>query len=105
MTATTDRSAAEAFHHLPPNEQQALLATLDDLALQAIADRRCYRWYARRKQLPPEGDWGTWVLRAGRGFGKDFAGSGWVHERAMQEKRWIAIIGKTPADVRDYQIE
>jgi phage terminase large subunit-like protein len=42
----------------------------------------------------------------GRGFGKTRAGGQWCHERAMEHPgRWIAIIGKTPADVRDYQIE
>lgn len=82
-----------------------MLVKLDPLTLQAIHERRYYRWYARPKQLPPDGDWGTWVVRAGRGFGKTFAGARWVHERAIAEKRWIAVIGKTPADVRDYQIE
>ena len=27
--------------------------------------------YARDSQLPPEGDWDTWLILAGRGFGKD----------------------------------
>lgn len=42
----------------------------------------------------------------GRGFGKTRAGGEWTNERATEHPgRWIAIIGKTPADVRDYQIE
>ncbi len=42
----------------------------------------------------------------GRGFGKTRAGGEFVNERAAQHPgRWIAIIGKTPSDVRDYQIE
>lgn len=42
----------------------------------------------------------------GRGFGKTRAGGAFVHERAMEHPgRWIAVIGKTPSDVRDYQIE
>ena len=42
----------------------------------------------------------------GRGFGKTRAGAEFVHERAMEHPgRWISIIGKTPSDVRDYQIE
>lgn len=30
-----------------------------------------YNWafWARPEQLPPEGDWHTWLLLAGRGFG------------------------------------
>lgn len=67
--------------------------------------------YARPKQRPPPDDtpigpWSTWVLRAGRGFGKTRTGAGWVHERAMQYKgRWIALVARTPADARDYMIE
>jgi phage terminase large subunit-like protein len=56
--------------------------------------------------LPPDGDWATWVLRAGRGFGKTRTGSGWVHERAIEHPgRWIALVARTPADARDYMIE
>ena len=31
-----------------------------------------YAWplHARESQLPPEGDWDTWLILAGRGFGK-----------------------------------
>ena len=65
-----------------------------------------WSFWARPKQLPPEGDWLTWMLRAGRGFGKTRTGGGWIHQRAMEQPgRWIALIGKTPADVRDYQVE
>jgi phage terminase large subunit-like protein len=43
---------------------------------------------------------------AGRGFGKTRTGGGWVHERAMTvDKRWIALVAKTPADARDVMIE
>lgn len=63
-------------------------------------------WWARPKQLAPEGDWATWLLRAGRGFGKTRTGSSWVHERAMAKPgRWIALIAANPADARDYMIE
>lgn len=43
----------------------------------------------------------------GRGFGKTRSGAEWVIERAQAggKHRWIALIGATPADVRDYQIE
>lgn len=65
-----------------------------------------WRYWAREKQLPPQGDWGTWLIRGGRGSGKTRCGGGWIHERAMQHAgRWIAIVGRTPADIRDYCIE
>lgn len=65
-----------------------------------------WRFWARPKQLPPPGDWDTWVIRAGRGFGKTRSGAGWIHERAMQHpKRWMALIARNAADARDYMIE
>lgn len=67
-----------------------------------------WRFIARPKQLAPEGNWATWVIRAGRGFGKTRSGAGWVQERAVARKakpRWIALIARTPADARDYMIE
>lgn len=68
--------------------------------------RWSWKFWARPKQLAPEGNWGTWVIRAGRGFGKSRAGAGWVHQRALAEPgRWIAMVGRTPADVRDYMLE
>lgn len=68
-----------------------------------------YDWegfWARPKQLAPPGDWSTWIIRAGRGFGKTRSGSGWVQSRAMAfPGRWIALVARTPADARDYMIE
>jgi phage terminase large subunit-like protein len=69
-----------------------------------------YDWrgfWARPKQLAPaDRDWMTWVINAGRGFGKTRTGAGWVQERAEAHPgRWIALIARTPADARDYMIE
>jgi phage terminase large subunit-like protein len=68
-----------------------------------------YDWrgvWARGKQLPPAGDWTTWVVRAGRGWGKTLTGAQWIHERAMEHPgRWIAMVARTPADARDYMVE
>ncbi len=61
---------------------------------------------ARSKQLPPEGDWRTWLVLAGRGFGKTRTGTEWVREVAEAHPGWrIALVGRTAADVRDVIIE
>ena len=61
---------------------------------------------ARPNQLPPDGSWDTWLVLAGRGFGKTRLG--------MEDAAWygltnpgarIAIIAPTSADVRDTCIE
>jgi len=61
---------------------------------------------ARPNQIAPDGNWTTWLILAGRGFGKTRTGAEWVRERVESglSKR-IALIGKTPADVRDVMIE
>jgi phage terminase large subunit-like protein len=64
------------------------------------------QFWLREKQLPPPGDWRIWILRAGRGFGKNRTGTHWVHSRAMEfPGRWIALVAKTPAEARDLMIE
>ena len=89
---------------LPDSEREAIIKAMTDEEVEAVIYE--WRFWARPKQLAPEGDWSTWLLRAGRGFGKTRAGSGWIQERAMDHPgRWMALIGRTPADVRDYMIE
>lgn len=84
--------------------RRRLLAELTGPELTALESD--WRFWARPKQLPPPGDWLTWLLETGRGFGKTRSGAGWTHERAAAiPGGWIALIGKTPADVRDYMLE
>ena len=65
-----------------------------------------WKFWARENQLPPPGNWATWLLLCGRGFGKTRTGVEWVHSRAMAwPGRWIALVAKTPADARDYMID
>jgi phage terminase large subunit-like protein len=89
---------------LPESERRKVISetfTPDEI------DKLLYIWrfWARPKQLPPEGDWYIWLLKAGRGFGKTRSGSGWIHERAIECKREMAMIARTPADARDFMIE
>lgn len=112
MTATVDRSStlprsewslAMRLAALDASCREELIDSMSDVEVEDLLDD--WTFWARPKQLAPEGDWRTWVLRAGRGFGKTRAGAEWAHERAMIEPRWIALVAKTPADARDYMIE
>jgi len=80
---------------------------LDGKLARQTAEIFCFDWesWARPKQLPPAGDWAIWLLLAGRGFGKTRAGAGWVHRRAMEQRRRIALVARTPTDPRDFMIE
>jgi phage terminase large subunit-like protein len=56
-----------------------------------------YLWpfWARDEQLPPPGDWVTWLLLGGRGSGKTRAGAEWVRGRAAAGVGPIALVGET----------
>jgi phage terminase large subunit-like protein len=56
-----------------------------------------YDWnrWALPKQLPPTGDWVTWLLMGGRGSGKTRAGAEWVRALAAHRIGPIALVGET----------
>lgn len=68
--------------------------------------------WARPQQLPPAGDWTTWLLMGGRGAGKTRAGSEWVRGMALGRAPFacapaerIALVGETFADAREVMVE
>ena len=74
---------------------------LDATALEALSDDEiealALDWplWARRSQLPPAGDWVTWLLLGGRGSGKTRAGAEWVRALAAAGTGPIALVGET----------
>ncbi|WP_202527997.1 terminase family protein [Streptomyces sp. SID5770] len=61
--------------------------------------------HARANQRPPVNDeWDTWLLLAGRGYGKTRTGAEWSIEQARHLERG-ALIGPTAADTRDILVE
>lgn len=88
-----------------------MTATADWLEYAArdfeIARPPTWRKIARPEQLPPAGDdWLVWAFIAGRGAGKTRSAAEFSIEQArdMPGSRG-ALIGRTPADVRDVMIE
>jgi phage terminase large subunit-like protein len=67
--------------------------------------RGAWRSQARPEQLPPPGDWTTWVFCGGRGSGKTRSGAEWVTERVAGGARFIHLIAPTAADTRDVMLE
>ncbi len=87
-----------------------LLASLRDEQLVKIA----FDWqlWAREDQLPPRGDWHTWLVLGGRGAGKTRTGAEWVRGMALGLPGFsdkpvgrIALVGETLEDVRSVMIE
>lgn len=101
---TTDmRSAAEILAALPEDEREAYLAQLDPSVVANL--KYSWKFWARPNQLPPPGDWNTWLVMAGRGFGKTRLGSEWIREVANNFPGCrIALVGETAADVRDVMV-
>jgi len=79
------------------------LATVEQL-LKWDAD---FEHWAHENQLPPNGDgWRTWLMMAGRGFGKTRAGAEWIFRLANgKPKVRIALVGATIADARSIMVE
>lgn len=83
-------------------------AAVQDLTLEAAA-ALLWDWtgmWARSEQLEPPGDWDTWLIQTGRGWGKTRTGAEYVRRRAESGLAGdIGFVGATAADVRDVMIE
>ena len=70
-----------------------------------------FEFWAMEHQLPPAGDWRSWVIMGGRGAGKTRAGAEWVRScvegalplSAGRCKR-VALIGETMDQVREVMV-
>jgi phage terminase large subunit-like protein len=63
--------------------------------------------WSRASQQPPEdADWRTWLIMAGRGFGKTRAGAEWVRMIAERNPTArIALVGATMSEARAVMVE
>ncbi|MEO5773818.1 MAG: terminase family protein [Sphingomicrobium sp.] len=76
-------------------------------ALEALMFDADFEMWAHDGQLPPDAEgWTTWLMMAGRGFGKTRAGAEWIHKLATQRSGLrIALVGATMHDARRVMIE
>jgi phage terminase large subunit-like protein len=88
-----------------PEHQRAAIAHLSfEQALKLDTD---FEMWAHENQLPPGGEgWRTWLMMAGRGFGKTRAGAEWIFRLASQRRGVrVALIGGTIAEARSIMVE
>ena len=72
----------------------------------ALTARNDWLTTARPEQVAPDGDWLTWVILAGRGWGKTRTGAEDAAWSGMSNPGWrIAVVAPTSADARDTCIE
>jgi hypothetical protein len=69
-----------------PEVWDEFLGGMDTNALGALP--YLFDFWALPHQLPPEGDWKTWVIMGGRGAGKTRAGSEWVRAQVEGARPW-----------------
>ena len=93
--------------------EEERIKKLGDLTPEQVANLR-WHWpfWARPNQLEPEGDWNTWLILAGRGFGKTRMGAetirSWVCGKTPLSKGKygrIALVAETASDARDVMVE
>ena len=94
---------------LPLGQRTAFLDDLTDGALSALP--YLFEFWAFEHQLPPKGDWRSWVIMGGRGAGKTRAGAEWVRAqvegaRPLDEGRAknVALIGETIDQTREVMV-
>lgn len=107
---TDQISPAQIFANLPEEEREEFLRTLSPSVLAALK----YQWkfWARPNQLEPLGDWTTWLILAGRGFGKTRVGAETIRSWVCGSTPLtggtcsrVALVAETAADARDVIVE
>lgn len=103
-------SLASLREQCTPDELVALFASLTDEEATLLQ----YQWsfWARPQQLPPPLDktdtagWVSWLILAGRGFGKTRSGAEWVRDLVENKNyRRIALVAEDAGDARDVMVE
>lgn len=93
-----------SLRNLDPAIVQAALRELGDE--KALALRYEWPFWAREAQLPPQGDWVTWLILAGRGFGKTRTGAETIRDwQATGAYGRFALVAEDAGDARDVMIE
>jgi phage terminase large subunit-like protein len=84
-----------------------------DLMAIDLALRHQIHWERQDYQIPPPGDWWTWVFQGGRGTGKTDSGAVWLDEHMKGppcDRRWpgghkALLLGPTYGDVMAAQVK
>jgi phage terminase large subunit-like protein len=99
-----DTNIVEFFLALPPDARAVALAQLGFDEADAF-DRDWGSW-VHPGQFAPAGDWSTWVVMGGRGFGKTRAGAEWVRSLiAGGAALRIALVAATRQEARAVMVE
>ena len=101
----SDFSIHQLREELEPQEILELFESLSDE--EATMLQYTWSFWARPQQLTPEfGDWLTWMILAGRGFGKTRSGAEFIRKLVENHGyRRIALVAEDAGDARDVMVE
>jgi phage terminase large subunit-like protein len=92
------------LYNLKPAARRRKLDTLSEHERGELETH--WKLWARPEQLPPAGEWRSWLIMAGRGFGKTRAGAEWVRAVADADPdARIALVGASLPEVRAVMVE
>jgi predicted phage terminase large subunit-like protein len=97
---------------IPPERLERLAQRAEARLTYREGERRRTDWLglhgpalARHDQHIPEGNWRTWLILAGRGWGKTRTGAEAIRKKIGEGVSRIALVAPTAADVRDVMVE
>ena len=103
------KSSAAWIACAEPEIQAEFLDGLSNEALLALP--YLFDFWAMEHQVPPAGDWRTWVALGGRGAGKTRAGAEWVRVQVEGDRPGdpgrasrVALVGETIEQVREVMV-
>jgi len=96
-------STAELLASLPESQRTKILSEYTDKELAVL--EHDWEFWARKNQKTPPGKWITWLVLAGRGFGKTRVGSEQIRKWKDEGYRYFALMAKTPGEARDVMIQ
>lgn len=87
-----------------PYEQ--MVAYIKSWNRHKMEESRSWRFWRRNDQFEPQGDWRTWLVMAGRGYGKTRMGAEWVSALAAEYPgARFALVGATLNEARQVMVE
>lgn len=88
---------AADLRSMPKEEVKAALNNLS--TSQLVELKYTWEFWARPDQIPPEGDWNTFLALAGRGWGKTKSAAEWVRNKVKQGHKRIAYVCAVNGDI------
>ena len=101
-------TAAELMDRLARQDEGYREQAVNFMTVQLLLDSdAAFEAWAHKSQLPPNAEgWRTWLMMAGRGFGKTRAGAEWIEKIARSRPGVrIALAGATIDEARRVMVE